>query len=82
MDDYRTYCERPVRKKDSVTHSMYDPPRSHNKESDDSDDEEMLPMESFWPVPEEDWTVVERSHEKPRSTNNSNRAGFRTLVES
>ena len=52
---------------------MYDPPRSHNKESDDSDDEEMLPMESFWPVPEEDWTVVERSHEKPRSTNNSNR---------
>ena len=73
MDDYRTYCERPVRKKDSVTHSMYDPPRSHNKESNDSDDEEMLPMESFWPVPEEDWTVVERSHEKPRSTNNSNR---------
>ena len=45
---------RPVRKKD--------PPRSHNKESDDSDDEEMLPMESFWPVSEEDWTVVERSH--------------------
>ena len=44
MDDYRKYCERPVRKKDSVTHSMYDTPGSHNKESDDSDDEEMLPM--------------------------------------
>ena len=26
VDDYRKYCERPVRKKDSVTHSMYDNP--------------------------------------------------------
>ena len=34
-------CERPVRKKDSVTHSMYDTPVAQNKESDD---EEMLPM--------------------------------------
>ena len=73
MDDYRKYCERPVRKKDSVTHSMYDTPWSHNKESDDSDDEEMLPMGEFWPIPEEDWTVVERSHGKPRCTNSSDR---------
>ena len=70
MDDYRKYCERPVRKKDSVTHSMYDTPGSHNK---DSDDEEMLPMGAFWPIPEEDWTVVERSHRKPCSTNGSDR---------
>ena len=62
-----------MRIKDSVTHSMYDTPVSHNKESDDSDDEEMLPMGAFWPIPEEDWTVVERSHGKPRSTNGSDR---------
>ena len=62
-----------MRKKDSVTHSMYDTPVSHNKESDDSDDEEMLPMGAFWPIPEEDWTVVERSHGKPRSTYGSDR---------
>ena len=73
MDDYRKYCERPVRKKDSVTHSLYDTPWSHDKESDDSDDEEMLPMGEFWPIPEEDWTVVERSHGKPRCTNSSDR---------
>ena len=73
MDDYRRYCDRTVRKKDSVTLGSYDTPWSHNKESDDSDDEEMLPMREFWPLPEEDWTVVERSHGKPRGTNGSYR---------
>ena len=73
MVDYRKYCERPVRKKDSVTLSSYDTPWSHIKESDDSDDEEMLPMGEFWPIPEDDWTVVERSHGKPRGTNSSDR---------
>ena len=48
-DDYIKYCERPVRKKDSVTHSMYDTPVSHNTDSDDSDSEEMLPMGLFGP---------------------------------
>ena len=40
-----------MRKKDSVTHSMYNTPVSHNTESDDSDGEEMLPMGAFWPIP-------------------------------
>ena len=62
-----------MRKKDSVTLSSYDTLWAHNKESDDSDDEEMLPMGEFWPIPEEDWTVVERSHGKPRGTNGSDR---------
>ena len=72
MDDYRKYCERPVRKKDSVTLNSYDTPWSHIKESDDSEDQEMLPTEEFWSIPEDDWTVVERSHGKPRGTNSSN----------
>ena len=62
-----------MRKKDSVTHSMYNTPVSHNTESDDSDGEEMLPMGAFWPIPEEDWTVVERSHGNLRVTNGSDR---------
>ena len=62
-----------MRKKDSVTHSMYNTPVSHNTESDDSDGEEMLPMGAFWPIPEEDWTVVERSHGNLRGTNGSDR---------
>ena len=33
----------------------------------------MLPTEEFWPIPEDDWTVVDRSHGKPRSNNSSNR---------
>ena len=74
MDDYRKYCDRPVRKKDSVTLSSYDIPWSHNNESDN---EEMLPMGEFWPIPEEDWTVVERPHGKPRSTNGSDRGRTR-----
>ena len=73
MDDYRKYCERPVRKKDSVMLNSYDTPWSHIKESDDSDDEEMVPMGEFWPILENDWTVVERSHGKPRGTNSSDR---------
>ena len=35
-------------------------------------DEERLPAEEFWPIPEDDWTVVYRSHGKPRGNNNSN----------
>ena len=69
VDDYRKYCERPVRKKDSVTLNSYDTLWSHIGESD----EEMLPTEEFWPIPEDDWTVVERSHGKPRGNNSSNR---------
>ena len=52
---------------------MYNIPVSHNTELDDSDGEEMLPMGAFWPIPEEDWTVVERSHGNLRSTNGSDR---------
>ena len=77
MDYYRKYCDRPVRKKDSVTPSLYDIPWSHNNESDDSDNEEVLPMGEFWPIPEEDWTVVERPHGKPRGTNGSDRGRTR-----
>ena len=47
MDDYRKYGERSVRKKDSVTFNSYDTPWSHIKESDDSEEEEMLPTEEF-----------------------------------
>ena len=62
-----------VRKKDGVTLSSNDIPWSHNNESDDSDNEEMLPMGEFWPIPEEEWTVVKRPQGKPRGTHGSDR---------
>ena len=52
-----------MRKKDTVTHNIYNTPVPHNTDSDGSDDEELLPMGSFWPAPEDEkWTMVERSH--------------------
>ena len=46
-------------------------PWSHVKESDDSEDEEISPTEEFWPIPEDEWTLVERSHGKPRGNSSS-----------
>ena len=77
MDDYRQFGDRPVRKNDSAMTSSYDVPWSHNNESDDSDNEELLPMGEFWPIPEDDWTVVERPHGKPRGTNGCDRGRTR-----
>ena len=73
MDDYRKYCDRPLIKKDSVMLNSSGTPWSHLKESDDSEDEEILPTEEFWPIPEDEWTVVERSHGKPRGNSSSYR---------
>ena len=52
-----------MRKKDTVTHNIYNTPVPHNTDSDESDGDEMLPMGAFWPAPEdEEWTMVGRSH--------------------
>ena len=39
---------------------------SHDRESDDSEDEETSPTEEYWTIPDDGWTLVERSHGKPR----------------
>ena len=39
---------------------------SHDRESDDSEDEETSPTEEYWAIPDDGWTLVERSHGKPR----------------
>ena len=39
---------------------------SQNRESDDSEDDETSPTEEDWAIPDEGWTLVERSHGKPR----------------
>ena len=39
---------------------------SQDRESDDSEDEETLPTEEYWAIPDDWWTLVERSHGKPR----------------
>ena len=59
MDDHRKCCDRPVIKKDSVMLYSSGNPWSHLEESDNSEDEEISPTEEFWPIPEDEWTVVE-----------------------
>ena len=46
---------------------------SHDRESDDSEDEETLPTEEYWAIPDDGWTLVERPHGKPRGI----RVGYR-----
>ena len=72
------YREQPVKKKDNMKHeetmltTVYDPQKRIDDysapvlcymDSDESDSDEMLPLGTFWPAPEEEeWRVVERSH--------------------
>ena len=52
-----------------MTHNIFNIPVMHNTDSDESDDEEMSPMGSFWSTPEdEEWKMVERSHGSLRGT--------------
>ena len=46
---------------------------SHDRESDDSEDEETSPTEEYWAIPEDGWTLVEGSHGKPRGISNEYR---------
>ena len=39
---------------------------SHDRESDDSEDDETSPTEEYWAIPDDGWTLVERSHGKTR----------------
>ena len=39
---------------------------SQDRESDDSEDDEISPMEEDWIIPDEGWTLVDRSHGKAR----------------
>ena len=69
FDNNRKYCERPARKKDIMVHNIYNSPVPCSTDSDESDNDEMLPLEAFWPEPEdEEWTVVERVHRGLRGT--------------
>ena len=69
FDNNGKYCERPMRMKDTMTHNIFNTPVPHNTDSDESDDEEMSPIGSFWPTPEdEEWKMVERSHGSLRGT--------------
>ena len=69
VDNNREYYGRPVRNKDIVVHNIYHSPVPCCIDSDESDDDEMSPLEAGWPEPEDEkWTVVERIHRGLRGT--------------
>ena len=72
-DDYSNYCDIPEIKVDSVILNSSRTQWSHDRESDDSEDEETLPTEEYWAIPDDGWTLVERSHGKPHGI----RVGYR-----
>ena len=74
MEDYRHCGDGPVIKNDSMMLKSFGNPWSHLEESDDSEDEEVSPTEEFWSIPEDEWTVVDRSHRKPRNNNSNYRS--------
>ena len=52
-----------------MVHNIFNSPALCNTDSDESDGDELLPMEAFWPEPEyEEWTVVEIKHGCLRDT--------------
>ena len=47
FDNNRKYCERPVRKKDTMMHENYNTLVPRNTDSDESDSDIMLPIGAF-----------------------------------
>ena len=72
-DDYSNYCDRPEITVDSVILNSSRTQWSHDRESDDSEDEETSPTEEYWAIPDDGWTLVERSHGKPRGISDGHR---------
>ena len=71
--DVVEYCDRPVRKKDGGMSNPNNIPRTHHNESDDSDEEDVVPLGEFWHIPEDEWTVVERQQKKTRGNHGCSR---------
>ena len=73
MVDVVEYCDRPMRKKDDGMLNPNNIPWTHHDESDDSDEEDVVPLGEFWHIPEDEWTVVVRPQRKTRGNHGSSR---------
>ena len=65
-DDYSNYCDEPDVRVDSVILNSSGTQWSNDRESDDSEDDDILPTEEYWAIPDDGWTLVEKPHGKPR----------------
>ena len=51
----------------------------NNMESDDSEDDDMLPTEEYWAIPDDGWTLVEKPHAKSRGVRFGHKPSYDAL---
>ena len=61
LDNYSNYCDEPDMGVNSVFLNSRGTQWPNNMESDDSEDDDMLPTEEYWAIPDDGWTLVEKS---------------------
>ena len=78
-DDYRNYYEKPDMVVNSVLLNSLGTRWPNNLESDDSEDDDMLPTEEYWAIPDDGWTLVEKPHVKSRGVRFGNITSYEAL---
>ena len=61
LDNFSNYCDEPDMGVNSVFLNSRGTQWLNNMESDDSEDDDMLPTEEYWAIPDDGWTLVEKS---------------------
>ena len=84
-DDFRNFYEEPDIRVNSALIKSLGSRWPNNVESDDSEDDDVLPQEEYWALPDDGWTLVERPQVKSRGvrfkTNVSNDARDGGILE-
>ena len=84
-DDFRNFYEEPDIRVNSALIKSLGSRWPNNVDSDDSEDDDVLPQEEYWALPDDGWTLVERPQVKSRGvrfkTNVSNDARDGGILE-
>ena len=65
-DDFRNFYEEPDIRVNSALIKSLGSRWPNSVESDDSEDDDVLPQEEYWALPDEGWTLVEKPQVKSR----------------
>ena len=80
LDDYSNYCEEPDIGVNSVLLNSLGTQWPNNMDSDDSEDDDMLPTEEYWAIPDDGWTLVEKPHAKSRGVRFGHQPSYNALA--
>ena len=65
-DDFRNFYDEPDISVNSALIKSLGSRWPNSVESDDSEDDDVLPQEEYWALPDDGWTLVEKPHVKSR----------------